>query len=323
MRLLFVADSHLGIYKSNDFYHNVVYNLFSEIRDVCITRNIDTILHFGDFFDERKALNTKTQNVAHRIASILEGLTTFILVGNHDIYYRDKLDPTALELFKNYDHINIVDKQFKLGDIVLVPWGVLPDSGSGYCAGHFDIMGFKMNNYYTSTKGIDPKILGRFKHVYSGHFHIPNSHSNVTYLGSPYAHTFNDVDSRRGYYIWEDGELEFIEFEFAPKFKIIHTSTINKEEVQGNHVKLVFDEDYGSVKNQQIIDEIIQLKPYKLRPDFSGVKIEGTDERLEESEASLLDHPKIIEEYINKTEFPPAINKSTLLGMITKLREEE
>jgi DNA repair exonuclease SbcCD nuclease subunit len=326
MRYLFIADSHLGINKSNDFYHEVVYTLFDEITEVCTTRDINTIVHLGDFFHERKALNTKTQSIAHGIAHLLQDFTTYILIGNHDIYFKDKLYPTALELFKKYEHIYVIDKQYEMDELVLVPWGILPEAdtfGAEYCVGHFNIVGFQMNNYFKSTSGLDPKVLKDFKHVYSGHFHTPSSHGNITYLGSPYPHTFNDIDSRRGYYIWENGDLEFIEFKSAPKFRIIHTSTINKDEIRGNHVRLVFDEDYGSIQNQQVIDEVWQFKPYKLHPDFSGVKIEGTEERLEETEASLLDHDEIIKEYIRKTEFPPTIRESTLLSMIEKLREED
>ena len=55
--------------------------------------------------------------------------------------------------------------------------------------------------------------------------------------------------------------------------------------------------------------------------DFSKIKIEGTEDKMEENtDATLLDHDGIIIEYINKTETPSHIKKKTLLSMIDKLR---
>ena len=148
--------------------------------------------------------------------------------------------------------------------------------------------------------------------------------NNVTYLGSPYQLTFADINSDRGYYIWEDGNLEFIKFRYAPEFKIVMTDNLDSGEIATNIVKLVFTKDYGSLKNQKIVDEVLSFNPVRLQVDFSNIKIEGTDEKMEENtDATLLDHDGIIVEYINKTEVPVNIKKKTLLSMIEKLRRED
>ena len=63
MKYLLVADTHLGIKKASERYHNVVYNLFEEIINVCKEINITEVIHLGDFFHERKVTNTKTLSI--------------------------------------------------------------------------------------------------------------------------------------------------------------------------------------------------------------------------------------------------------------------
>ena len=323
MKLLLVTDTHLGIYQSSDLYHGVVLNLFKEIKEYCRQNDIKTVLHLGDFFHERRVLNTKTQFVAHMIASLFDkDVNMKIILGNHDVYYKTKLEPTTLDIFKNYDHVEVIKETVTFQDISLVPWSLFPKKKSGYVFGHFEFTGFKMNTNYVCERGLDPTDWKQYDHIYSGHFHWPSTRGNITYLGSSYPHNFHDVDSPRGYYVWEDGEIEFIEYQGAPKFVKLNTENVDNSKIKGNIVKLIFDKDYGSIENQKMIDEALSFKPVKLQPDFSQVKMEGTDETIETTDASLLDHEEILNEYIEKTEVPVFCNKATLMNMITQLKEE-
>lgn len=273
-------------------------------------------------------MNTKTQRVAHRIGHLFESnkIIMFLITGNHDVYFKDTLETSTLELFSKYEYITVIDKPTDYGEVVFCPWSMIPgETKAKYCMGHFSIIGFKMNNSYPADKGYTSEDFKRFKHVYSGHFHTPSTRDNITYLGSPYGMTFHDVNSERGFHLWEDGKLEFIPFHDAPKFYIMESENINKDLVKGNIIKLVFKEDYGIVKNQKLIDEIQSLKPIRLQTDFSQIKIEGTEEKRDESDTEqigLLNHKEIITEYVQKTKFPEHIKTSVLLNMIEKLKEE-
>ena len=324
MKLLLVTDTHLGISHSSELYHDVVLRLFKEIQGYCRQENIGIVIHLGDFFHERRVLNTKTQAVAHQIAELFNNkLCMYVILGNHDCYYKNNLKPTTLDVFKKYPHIEVVKTVKELNkDITLVPWSLHPERQHGYLFGHFEFIGFKMNTNYLCENGQDPTNWKQYKHIYSGHFHWPSTRGNITYLGSSYPQTFHDVDSPRGYYVWEDGELEFIEYTFAPKFVKIKTDNINNNKITNNIVKLIFTEDYGSIKNQKIIDQISSFGPIKVQPDFSQVKIEGTEDTIETADASLLDHAEILHEYVNKTKLPAFVKKSTLLTMIEQLKED-
>ena len=324
MKYLLVTDTHLGVYGDSEAWHTVALNLFKDICDTCHRENITEIIHLGDFFHNRKSINTKTQDVAHDIADMLEGILMYVIVGNHDSYYRNTITPNSLRLLKQYKHINIIETPTPVDDdTILVPWGsTMPYSGRKYCMGHFQIQGFHMNDNYICKQGINMEDLKAYEAVYSGHFHSPSQQGNITYLGAPYQQTFNDKNGVRGYYIWEDGNLTFIPNTKSPKFIEMSTNDMRLDEVKGNVVKLIFDKDYGSLENENLIDKILERQPFKMKTNFSEISHIDEEEELDE-DVQLLDHDDIIKEYVMKKCTPPEnINKNVLLDIIMKLTGE-
>jgi len=328
VKKLIVTDTHCGLYQDSDKWLDIVLQFFKDIVLYCHKNEIHEVFHLGDFFDNRKSLNTKTQHIAHRIAKVLGvgGLHTKIIVGNHDCYFKNQIHPTSLELFNKYSHIDIIDEPTVVDDVLLVPWG-LPiefDSNSNpkYCFGHFAINGFHMNDSYICKTGMDVAKFKDFELVLSGHFHTPSKQGNVTYLGAPYGQTFHDVDGVRGFYTFEDGKLDFIEYEKAPKFKKIRTDNyvqaIDEGQITGNVVRLVFVTDHGTVKNQNIQDAILEQEPFAYSIDFT--KIES--EEMEADETVVENRQQMITEYLTSQTYPENIKVPVLVGMFNKLLGE-
>lgn len=319
------GDTHLGLYSDSDAWLEIVFNFYKHIVKYCIKNKIKTLYHLGDFFNNRKSLNTKTQHVAHRIAKILElakDLHTYIIVGNHDCYYKNQIQPNTLELFKQYNHITVVDKIIRVEDALLVPWGEVPNStqDAKYCFGHFAINGFHMNDSYKCKAGLDKSIFKDFEKVLCGHFHTPSSNDNIIYLGAPYGQTFHDAGGTRGYHEFEDGKLTFIEYKDAPKFFKYHTNNpMAKEDVEGNIIQVIFDEDYGTTRNQEIVDNLLEFKPFLYSVNFTGIK---TDDSEDISDAAIESKEQIAEQYIDNQMFASNINVATLKAMFRKMMRE-
>jgi len=315
-----LSDVHLGIYNDSETWHNVAIILFEEVCDYCIRNNIDTLLLLGDFFHNRKSTNTKTQHAAHKIAKIISPLKTYIIVGNHDCYFKNKIIPNSLELFKKYNHINIIEETTIIDDMSLVPWlGELKKSK--YCFGHFAINGFNMNDNYTCGDGVESTKFKSYKSVFSGHFHTPSKQKNITYLGSPFQQTFNDINGKRGYYIFDNGDSHFIEFTKYPHFIKLNAGDKITDDISGNIIRLIFTEDFGENKNQMIVDKITDRNPLQLHVDF---KISGNDndQRQEEMDIGILDHDKVIKEYTKNYDLPKYISRKVLIKMMLKIKEE-
>ena len=334
MKRLIVTDTHLGLYQDADKWLDIVLQFFKDLVLYCHREQISEIIHLGDFFDNRRSLNTKTQHVAHRIAKVLalKNLHIRIVVGNHDCYFKNQIHPTSLELFSKYKHIEIIDEPTRVDDILLMPWSVfLPEEkhtwreGARYCFGHFAINGFHMNDSYVCKTGMPSNSFKDFEMVLSGHFHTPSKQGNIVYLGAPYGQTFHDAGGTRGFYTFDDGELEFIEYPKAPKFKKIRTNILEEysaqdldENIKGNVIRLVFDKDYGTIKNQELEDMVLRHYPFAYSIDFT--KIES--EEMEVDEAIVENREQMVTEYIKSQSYPENIQVPLLVGMFKKILGE-
>jgi DNA repair exonuclease SbcCD nuclease subunit len=330
VKRLIVTDTHLGLYQDSDKWLDIVLQFYKDVVLFCHENNITEIMHLGDFFNNRKSLNTKTQHTAHRIAKVLalRNLHILIIVGNHDCYFKNQIHPTSLELFNKYDNIEVIKECRVVDDILLVPWGTpieYPDhSGTHpkYCFGHFAINGFHMNDSYICKNGMDVGNFKDFEMVLSGHFHTPSKQGNVVYLGAPYGQTFHDAGGARGFYTFEDGRLDFIVYDKAPKFKKISTLdykvAVAMNNIEGNVIRLVFDKDYGTVENQEIEDLILKQNPFAYSIDFT--KIEGIDEDVDEGK--IENREQMITSYIEAQVYPENIKVPMLTGMFKKIMGE-
>ena len=328
MKHLLVADTHLGLYNDSDLWARVTLNLFQEIADTCKRQNINKIIVLGDLFDERKYLSIKTMNVALKIGRLLNEFQTFLILGNHDVLYKDRLLPSSLELFEKHENITIVHEKYELDDLLLLPWNVGPPVAlDQYDAvlGHFAINSFNISDSFVYEGGdTDPSDFSNAKNVYSGHFHNPMKKGNIMYLGSPFQQRFGDSDVPRGYYILENGNVELIEFTGVPKFYKIYTKDkLDKEKIEGNFIKLVYSKDHGKIQNNRILENVQLLKPLVLYTDFSKMGNTTVKDSIQEEDVKLKDKSEIMNEYIAKSVVPDHIKIPTLKAIIDKLMTSE
>ena len=326
-----VTDTHLGIFKSADVWHEVVLELFKEIADECDRRNVDTIIHLGDFYDNRRSLNVKTLDFAHQIGKILNQFESWMVVGNHDQYFKNQTHPHSLVTLKEFQNIHIVDEPFCYKDeIGLVPWN--QDFRHLDCPvlmGHFEINGFQMNDGYIMRRALlNASDFKKFEMVISGHFHTPtHGIEGIRYLGSPYQQDFGDAGSSRGFYFYDDGELEFVEYKRAPKFIIINTECFGDlADIEGNIVKIVYDKDYGTTRNTEILEEIELRNPLQVFTDFGNAAVDLTEEIIDEEVVEAKSDKEVVKNYLEKSEIPEGLDNKTILTMfynfIDSVKEE-
>lgn len=329
---LLVADPHIGLHSSSEAWHNTAIRLFQCIADKGIKKNIKTLIILGDFFDERKFLNVKTLDTAMKIANILRDFDeVFLIIGNHDTFYKDRVLPTSLEVFREHDNITIVDQPRELDDMLLVPWRIKPNpTWAKYkiVLGHFEINGFPANDYYIfkSNNSLNPDDFNNCNWIISGHFHSPSRKDNIRYIGSPYQMSFGDTTGQRGFFILDDLHLEMIEFKDAPKFvKISSSDEITEGMIKGNIVKLIYSRDYGKIQNNRILESVQFFKPLQLHTDFARISNDMVKERSDEN-IQLKNNREILYEFVDRSKLPSHIKKNTLMNVIEKLlrdNEEE
>lgn len=335
MKRLIFADLHLGLNKNNPIWLDLSSVFFGEIIDFCKNNNIKKIYCLGDFFHERKAVGTRAIDRAIDLANIIDksGIDFYICPGNHDLYSNVSLKPSSLSVFDEYKNIHIAYDPIEIEDDLLVPWNIeLTHLSSKFLFGHFPIKTFTMNNSFVcEDSAYLPEMFKNFEYVFSGHFHT-RSHKKIentefVYVGSPFQHNFNDIYDRRGYYVMDGEDFEFIEFMDAPKHvKILSTMEPDQKEISGNIVKLVWNKDFGNIENMKLLEKIQNMNPLMLFPDYTCLENDDASDGsvLPESSKDLKikTSKEILFDYIETKEIPSHLNKNVLLTMINKFFDQ-
>jgi DNA repair exonuclease SbcCD nuclease subunit len=213
MKIALIADTHFGCRKNSKYFMQLQKNFYeNNFFPYLIENNIDTIIHLGDFFDNRKTVNFET--LRHAKECFINPLKEYniylnLLVGNHDSYYKSNGDLTSTKLLFNEEpNIYVFDKLIHVNiggrSMLMVPWifpiqkeeitETIKLSSDDVCCGHFEMLGVIQHGNRVSKKGIDTGIFSHFDHVFSGHFHKKSQY----YVGCPYQMTWNDYgDDKR------------------------------------------------------------------------------------------------------------------------------
>ena len=227
MKIAILNDTHAGVrgdmvemskYQGR-FYEEVFFPYLDE-------HDIKHIIHLGDYFDRRKFVNFATlkSNREHFIDPMLErGITMHLIIGNHDVYYKNTNDVNAPELLLfESDNINIIQepmvKEYDGVNLALVPWinpenyadsvEFLTTANADTCMGHFEFEGALMMPGMTCQHGLDHSYVKRFDKVYSGHFHQKSEFANIKYLGSQMQFTWSDYGDEKYFHIFDTDTRE-------------------------------------------------------------------------------------------------------------------
>ena len=220
MKVLLLGDIHVGARKDSIAFQEYFTKFYSDVLLPYIDKNkIKHIIQLGDFFDNRKAVNTRSLNWIKK--TLLEplnklGVTMHVLCGNHDSSYKNSIELNSLtEHLSQFKKVNTIVKptKVKFGKHTydLIPW-IAPEneqevmdfiekSKSKICFGHFEFAGYKMNKGSVSEHGSSIKAFKKYDQVYSGHYHTYSSDGHITYLGTPYELTWADYNDNKSFWV--------------------------------------------------------------------------------------------------------------------------
>lgn len=143
------SDLHIGLKSDSISRLNIVKSVIDHIENSIKKYNIDTIFFLGDLFHTRSSLNVNTINEAINIVNRLAQLvnTFYLIVGNHDIYYKTDTTVNSIKIFNEIQHVKVISSPTAINynnkDILLVPWmhdlSKYEDESFDILMGHFDI----------------------------------------------------------------------------------------------------------------------------------------------------------------------------------------
>jgi DNA repair exonuclease SbcCD nuclease subunit len=225
------SDLHLGL-KNNSKQHNEwCVQFITFMIEQALARNIKTCIFLGDWSHNRSSVNVVTLNYSLQCLRMLSEAfdDVIMLLGNHDLYFRDKLDMHSIPYVEEFKNIHLITQITPQADCVFVPWLVgdewkqIPKLTQPHMFCHAEIARFKMNAMVELPDhgGLNSEHFQNQKLVMSGHFHKRQRKGKILYMGNAFPHNFADVhDDDRGCMIWRpDQDPVFIAWDQAPKYR--------------------------------------------------------------------------------------------------------
>lgn len=338
MKIAVITDTHFGARKGNDMILDSQLKFFRnqfipELRAAGIT----TILHLGDFFDNRVHINSKILNTAVRLLSEeMAEFQIYIMVGNHDSYFESTIDVNSIEPLSLISNVHIVKSiteiEFDKRKFVMVPWIVneeeakvdIQKSDADVCVGHFELKSFDMFKNKICENGFDYQFfLNKFKLTLSGHFHTRSERelngNKIHYIGNAYHLTRNDIGDERGYGILDTNSLELTLIDNRESMKFValkYPQKVTKELVFGNTVDVYAD--YNSVSEEEMLKYISEIESFSPAQPVTK-KLLNTMTYSTTADIQIGSVSDFMNEYIQALEIE---NKDKILKMLMSLYDE-
>lgn len=344
MLIALLGDTHFGARGDNPHFHTYFRKFYENVFFPYLEEhNILHVIQLGDVFDRRKFINYNSLKNCkdYFLEKLNREYTSWLLVGNHDTYFKNTNDVNSLVLLLGeYHNINIINKptevEFEEANILLLPWicqensiecfNSLSTTKSQIAIGHFEIEGFEMHKGAYCEDGIKAHMFDKFDIVYSGHFHTKSSRGNITYVGTPYEMTWSDWGEDKGFHVFdtETRELKFIPNPYKMFHKIWYDDNdqsmsdilaIDFNQYKDTIVKVIIRNKLNPVWFDMYIEKLEKAGVIDLQvvEDHLNLNLEDDTDIVSEAEDTLT----ILSKYIDQLEIKA--DKSKLENLLRTL----
>ena len=341
MKVAIISDTHYGARKGSKLFHDYFEKFYNDVFFPTIDKEgITTVIHMGDAFDSRKGIEFKSLKWSKRVVfnPLKErGIKMHLMVGNHDAYYKNTNEINAVDLLlKEYDNVEVYSSptEVSVGDlpILFIPWineqneketnGIIKNTKCPVAMGHLELNGFVATPGHIMEHGHDARAFNKFEKVFSGHYHARSDNGTVFYLGNPYEMFWNDVESPRGFTIFDTESLEHrpVNNPYRLFYKIFYEDTdhqtFNTSEYENKIVKVIVRKKTDTKKFEKFIDKLYTSGVADLKIVENFQLDESEEFEADESEDTM----SILSRYIDESE--TELNKTVIQSLIKEIYQE-
>lgn len=310
------TDIHLGRKNSSEVHLQDCQDYINWFIKNCKKEKVDMIVFCGDWFEQRDAITGKTLDRSHKVIKQLIKeleLPFFLIVGNHDLVYRNTRNSFNTVIFEPFDNLILVDDNISLTiadkKVLFCPYlfeneyaeQISEINSHDVVFGHFEFKGFVLTGETKILEhGPDQEDFPKPKRIFTGHFHKRQEKKNVHYIGNTFPMDYSDANQTdRGMAIYDlaNDDLKYIDWTEAPTYvrctltevlenpntylrpKATVTCQVDERDLSFEdilHIKEVLIEKFSlrELKMEEPIDE------YKISDeiDEEDLKSESTDE---------------------------------------------
>ncbi len=281
-KILIFSDLHIGRRQNNVELLTQDQEYIDWLIKQGLKNNIKSILFLGDFFHSRTSLNVNTMNESYAILKKLtKHFTVYLIIGNHDIFYKTKTDVHSLKGFSDMENLELIDRTEEMSvngkNFLLCPfhWEV-PTKKYDAMFGHFEMAGAQMAGGLSEDKMHMRDLVKHAPIVFSGHYHIRKEYNfkngRVLTVGNPFQQDWGDYKNEKGLYIVDTKTLEydFIKNDISPEHIKVYWSNLPEDLafVNGHYIKLVIDKKFKFDEVNAFIIKLRTSGAKNVNPEF-------------------------------------------------------
>lgn len=341
MKVGLFSDTHWGFKNSSSHIFDYFESFYRDVFFPTLEKNnIDTVIHLGDAFDNRRSIDLQSLNWTKRV--VLDPLRKYkvhMIVGNHDIYYKNTNEVSSPKLLlQNYQNIKVYDQCSEIdldGNLfLLIPWinqqnyektfELVKTTTCKGAFGHLELHGFRISKFVTMEGGLDCDCFKTIPYLYSGHFHTRSvsRDGRIRYIGNPYEMFWSDVNDERGFCILDTDTMEITEINNPYKmfYEVLYTDNIklSKSDLQNYKnkiVKVIVNQKDNQLKYEKFIKQLYDAGVYDLvindTLNYSTENVEVDDN---------VDTLSILSSYIDSSDF--ISNKDRIKNIMSEIYKE-
>ena len=347
MKIALLTDTHFGARNDNLNFNDYFYEFYEGVFFPYLQQNnIKHCIHLGDLMDRRKYVSYRIlKDFRERFIQPFVHLEIdlHILVGNHDIYFRNTNDINSLEELLGNKHKNIhlyseaQEVNFGGFPILMMPWinpqneiysfGMMDETKADIMMSHLEVVGFEMHGGHTSESGFNKEQFKKFDTVFSGHYHKKSDDGQIYYLGTPYQMTWSDYNCPKGFHVFDTETRELTRIVNPQKIfeKIYYDDTKenydthNVNQYRNKYVKLVVVNKNDLYKFDKFTDKLFKADCHEVKiiEDFTDLDANTVSDDIVENTQDTM---TLLGKYIDDLDVN--LDKSKLKGDVSKLYHE-
>lgn len=339
VKFVVVGDPHFGAKQNNRavlasqerFWYKTFIPFIEEERPT-------DIFILGDFFDNRTSIDVFIQNQAKALLGKLDvsGARVWMVLGNHDTYYKTSLIPNSIEpIVDGMKNVYPITENhlIHVGNlaIALAPWIIDPETiesipDADILMAHLELYGFQAQPGFNATFGLDSTLFSRWKTVLSGHYHTEQEKGNINYIGAPYELTWHDSGIPKRFYFFNNGIMQSIDNTVSSrhvKIRYDDPATWEPPTLQEDWVKLFVEGEADQKIVRKDIEKFVENNPQLLSfevIDNFQYAYDGVGVNIEE--LRVKDTLTIMNEYVDDLEIPAGLDKSVVTKYMAQIYNE-
>ena len=347
--VLIFTDIHIHRHKKSINRIDDCLKVLDWIFDTAEANNIEHILFLGDLFHDRQKIDVLVYQkvfeifLKRQLTDRDEPLNIHLLIGNHDMYHRDRWDINSVSPLNAIPGVNVIDEP-KTIDILGHKFDFMPHAENPmdgltsfkgkrrYLCAHLAVHGATLNSsgmeadviveHDGEMVKVDKDCFSKWDHTFLGHYHAQQQVAdNVEYIGSPLQLNFGESFQTKHICIFnpETGERNYVANEFSPRHLVIPQVDIEKYNLEGNFVRVVVDdmtspdvlEMHQGLRNESGASSL-ELKPSRKKEDQQHL--------ITDAKAILYNEEEMLEKYLEDVGIGE-LNEKKLLAIGTTICE--